>query len=73
VVNGSHQVPDEMTSFVRLLMMSAPEWEKRKRKTKLPKVKVDDTLLTIVADVVKSRLAQYPTTVEVGFFSKLDF
>jgi hypothetical protein len=49
-------------------MMSALEWEKRKRKTKLPKVKVDDAVLTVVADVVTTRLAQYPTTVEASCF-----
>lgn len=67
VVDFSNELPEEMTSFVRLLMMSAPEWEKTKRKSKLPKPKVDDAVLSVAADVVRRRLSDYPTTIEAGF------
>jgi hypothetical protein len=67
VVDFSNELPEEMTSFVRLLMMSAPEWEKTKRKSKLPKPKVDDAVLSVAADVVRRRLSDYPTTLEAGF------
>lgn len=67
VVDSSDELPEEMTSFVRLLMMSAPEWEKTKRKSKLPKPKVDNAVLSVVVDVVRRRLSDYPTTVEAGF------
>ena len=63
----SNEIPAEMTSFVRLMVMSAPEWEKTKTKSKLPKPKVDDAVLSVVADVVKRRLSDYPTTIEAGF------
>jgi len=64
VVDSSDELPEEMTSFVRLLMMSAPEWEKAKGRSKLPKAKVDDTVLSVAADVVRRRLGEYPTTLE---------
>jgi hypothetical protein len=53
-----------MTSFVRLLMMSATEWERTKRKSTLPKAKVDDAVLSVAADVVRRRLDDYLTTIE---------
>lgn len=64
VVDFSSELPEEMISFVRLLMMSAPEWEKTKRKSKLPKPKVDDAVLSVAADVVIRRLSDYPTTIK---------
>lgn len=64
VVDSSNDVPEEMSSFVRLLMMSAPEWEKTKQKAKLPKPKEDKVALTVTADVVRRRLTEYPTTIE---------
>ncbi|KAI9507469.1 SET domain-containing protein [Russula earlei] len=64
VVDFSAELPEELTSFVRLLMMSDPEWAKTKRKSKLPKPKVDDAVLSVVADVLRRRLAEYPTTIE---------
>jgi hypothetical protein len=66
VVDDSNELPEEMTSFVRLLMMSVPEWEKAKGKSKLPKPKVDDAVLSVVADVVRRRLGEYPTTLEAS-------
>lgn len=67
LVDFSNKLPEEMSSFVRLLMMSAPEWEKTKRKSKLPKPKVNDAVLSVAADVVRRRLSDYPTTIEAGF------
>jgi len=67
VVDFSDELPEEMSSFVRLLMMSAPEWEKTKRKSKLPKPKVDDAVLSVAADIVRRRLLDYLTTIEAGF------
>ncbi|KAI9442566.1 SET domain-containing protein [Lactarius indigo] len=64
VVDSSNDVPEEISSFVRLLMMSALEWEKTKRKSRLPKPKEDEAALSVTADVVRRRLAEYPTTIE---------
>ena len=66
MVDGSNELPEEMTSFVRLLMMSASEWEKAKGKSKLPKPKVDDVVLSVAADVVRRRLGEYPTSLEAS-------
>jgi len=66
VVDSSNDVPEEISSFVRLLMMSAPEWEKTKRKSRLPKPKEDEVALSVTADVVRRRLTEYPTTIEVS-------
>ena len=63
----SNDLPEEMTSFVRLLMMSAPEWAKTKQKSKLPKPKVDEVVLSVLGDVVRRRLSDYPTTIQAGF------
>jgi N-lysine methyltransferase SETD6 len=67
VLDFSSQLPEDISSFVRLLVMSAPEWEKTKLKSKLPKPKVDDVVLSVAADVVRRRLSDYPTTIEAGF------
>ncbi|KAI9455472.1 SET domain-containing protein [Lactarius psammicola] len=64
VVDSSNDVPEEISSFVRLLVMSAPEWEKAKRKSRLPKPKEDEVTLSVTADVVRRRLTEYPTTIE---------
>jgi SET domain-containing protein 6 len=73
VVDFSNDLPEEMSSFVRLLMMSAPEWAKTKQKSKLPKPKVDDVVLSVVGDVVRRRLSDYPTTLEAGFPYAISF
>jgi len=64
VVDSSNDEPEEMFSFVRLMMMSAAEWEKTKRKAKLPKPKEDKVALSVTADVVRRRLTEYPSTIE---------
>jgi SET domain-containing protein 6 len=66
-VDFSNDLPEEMTSFVRLLMMSAPEWAKTKQKSKLPKPKMDDVVLSVLGDVVRRRLSDYPTVIQAGF------
>jgi len=60
----SDELPEDMISFVHLLIMSEPDWAKTKRKSKLPKPRVNNAVLSVVADVVRRRLAEYPTTME---------
>lgn len=55
-------------SFCRLLLQSQSEWEKTKSKSKLPKAKVDESILSTIADALERRLAEYPTSVEVMDF-----
>lgn len=63
-----HELPDELVSFCRLLLQSQSEWEKTKSKSKLPKAKVDESILSTIADALERRLAEYPTSVEVTEF-----
>ncbi|KAI0268844.1 hypothetical protein BC834DRAFT_867511 [Gloeopeniophorella convolvens] len=64
VADGSGELPEELVSFARLLLLPAPEWEKTRRKSKLPKPKTDAAVLAVAADVLRRRLAEYPTTLE---------
>ena len=65
IIDTSYDVPDELISFARLLLMEAPEWNEAKAKRKLPKAKVDERVLTVAADVLQKRIAEYPTTLKV--------
>lgn len=65
ILETNHELPDELVSFCRLLLQSQSEWEKTKSKSKLPKAKVDESILSIIADALERRLAEYPTSVEV--------
>lgn len=58
------EVPEELVSFVRLLLFPQDEWEKIRNKGKLPKPKVDIALLFIIADVLRRRAQDYPTSLE---------
>ena len=54
-----------MTSFARLLLMPRDEWEKTQRKGKPPKGKPDAATLSLATKVLRARLAEYPTTLQV--------
>ncbi|OCH87879.1 SET domain-containing protein [Obba rivulosa] len=58
------ELPEELISFLRLLFLSKDEWNKTKSKGKLPKAKMEPELLPVIADVLKQRLAEYPTSIE---------
>lgn len=64
VVLTDCEVPEELVSFVRLLLFPQDEWEKIRNKGKLPKPKVDIALLFIIADVLRRRAQDYPTSLE---------
>ncbi|KZT10912.1 SET domain-containing protein [Laetiporus sulphureus 93-53] len=64
VIMTDCELPEELASFVRLLFLANDEWEKARKKGKLPKAKVDPSTLSIVADVLERRLREYPTTIE---------
>ncbi|PCH36002.1 SET domain-containing protein [Wolfiporia cocos MD-104 SS10] len=56
--------PDDLVSFVRLMLLPRNEWEKTKMKSKLPKAKVDAQVLSIVKEVLERRLQEYSTTAQ---------
>lgn len=64
IIDTSYDVPDELISFARLLLMEVPEWDEVRSKRKLPKAKVDERVLLVAADVLQKRTAEYPTTLE---------
>ncbi|KAI0666004.1 SET domain-containing protein [Trametes maxima] len=64
VLRTDCELPEELVSFVRLLLLPKDEWERTARKSKLPKPKVDKDVLSVSANVLESRLKEYPTTAE---------
>ncbi|KAH9858913.1 SET domain-containing protein [Lenzites betulinus] len=57
-------LPGELISFVRLLLLPQDEWVKTAKKGKLPKPIVDKDVLAVAADVLAKRLKEYSTTAE---------
>jgi len=64
VVRTDCQLPDELVSFVRLLFLPQQEWEKTRKKGKLPKPAVDTQVLSVAAQVLEKRLREYPSSIE---------
>ncbi|VDB84932.1 unnamed protein product [Peniophora sp. CBMAI 1063] len=64
IFDKSAVLPEDFVSFARLLLLPQAEWEKVKRKGKLPKPKMDDAIADVAERSLQRRLAQYPTTLE---------
>ncbi|KAH9892722.1 SET domain-containing protein [Cubamyces lactineus] len=64
VLRTDCELPEELISFARLLILPKDEWEKTAKKSKLPKPKLDKDVLAIAVDVLQNRLKDYPTTME---------
>ncbi|EIN11537.1 SET domain-containing protein [Punctularia strigosozonata HHB-11173 SS5] len=59
------ELPSELVSLIRLLILPPTEWTKTRDKGKLPKGKVDDVrILHVVTGALHERLQQYPTSIE---------
>lgn len=58
-------LPEPFVSLARLLLLPESEWEKAKDKGKPPKPKTDGLVLSLILHVVRRRLEEYPTTLEV--------
>ena len=67
ILETEHKIPDELISFLRLLLLPGSEWEKTRQKSKIPKPKADNEILKVALDVLTQRLSLYPNTAEVGF------
>jgi SET domain-containing protein 6 len=65
VLESDLELPSELVSFVRLLLLPLDEWTKARDKSKPPKPKVDAEALEIIHDVLDRRLKGYCTTVKV--------
>ncbi|KAH9946963.1 SET domain-containing protein [Amylocystis lapponica] len=64
VMGADCQLPEDLVSFIRLLLLSKEDWDKASAKSKLPKAKVDAGVLSIAARVLVQRMKEYPTTIE---------
>jgi len=64
VIQTDCDVPDELISLVLLLMLPVPDWEKTRRKEKLPKAKMSLDIVPLISSVVENRLSKYPTTIQ---------
>ncbi|KAI1795525.1 SET domain-containing protein [Ganoderma leucocontextum] len=63
VLRTNCELPEELISLARLLLLSKEEWVKTAKKSKLPKPKVDVDVLTVAIDVLEARLKEYPTSI----------
>ncbi|KAG6873529.1 hypothetical protein C0995_014399 [Termitomyces sp. Mi166 len=58
------ELPTLLVSFIRLLLLDQDEWKSTKTKSKPPKPKIDAQILSIVHEVLETRLKAYPTTLQ---------
>jgi hypothetical protein len=66
VFETDHALPEALLSFVRLLLLSGPEWTKARDKSKLPKPRpLDKDGARIVCSALRARLREYASTLEV--------
>ncbi|KAG8976360.1 hypothetical protein FRB90_009215, partial [Tulasnella sp. 427] len=61
---GDDALPEDLLVFLRLLLLSPPEWRKAKEKGSLPKPKPDPESLKLARRVLEKRVKEYPTTIE---------
>ena len=59
------ELPEALISMIRLLLLPDGEWVKVRDKGRPPKPKVDPQLLSLVLLVLRRRLEEYPTSLEV--------
>jgi len=61
------EIPEAILACTRLILLET-EWERAKTKGKAPKAKADAQTLQVLKDVLKRRLEDYPTTLQVRTF-----
>ncbi|KAI0935355.1 hypothetical protein AcV7_003817 [Taiwanofungus camphoratus] len=64
VIGTDCELPEELMSFVRLLLLPQAEWDKARCKGRLPKAKIEAPILMVAAEVLEKRLSEYRTTIE---------
>lgn len=65
IIGTDCQLPEDLISFIRLLLQTDMEWEKTKKKSKLPKPSLDAEVFPVAIELLVKRLSEYPTTVQV--------
>ena len=58
------EIPEAILAFTRLILFET-EWERAKTKGKPPKAKADAQTLQVLKDVLRRRLEDYPTILQV--------
>ncbi|KAF8199954.1 SET-domain protein, partial [Mycena galopus ATCC 62051] len=61
VLESDLEIPLALVSLIRLLRLTADEWEKTVEKDKVPKPKLDNEVLEVVHAVLERRLTEYPS------------
>ncbi|KAF7967425.1 hypothetical protein HWV62_19045 [Athelia sp. TMB] len=64
ILEDELDIPEAMVSLIRLLLLTADEWERIRAKGKPPKAKLDADVLLLVSQVLHRRLQEYATTLE---------
>lgn len=65
VIDFSMEVPPSLISLVRLLLLEEDQWTKTRDSSKLPKPKPDSQSLSLINNILRAKLQQYKTTIEV--------
>ncbi|KAH7108263.1 SET domain-containing protein [Auriculariales sp. MPI-PUGE-AT-0066] len=63
-LDRSYEISQEVLSFSTLLLLNAAEWDKVRQKNKPPKRKPDSELLKLVLATLRTRAAEYTTSIE---------
>jgi SET domain-containing protein 6 len=66
VIEYDFEAPPAMVSFAKLMLLSKDEWEKVQEKSKPPKPKLEGSLVDILISTTRTRLAEYPRTLQVN-------
>ncbi|KZS98467.1 SET domain-containing protein [Sistotremastrum niveocremeum HHB9708] len=64
IVETDGRLPDDLISFMHLMMADNSQWEKISRKSKIPKPHVEKPILLLGLKLLKLRLDCYPTTLQ---------
>ncbi|KZO95503.1 SET domain-containing protein [Calocera viscosa TUFC12733] len=60
VLDTTYDLPEDMLSLIRLLLLTQEDWEKAQSKGKPPRPKLDEKSYEVVKVVLQKRLAMYP-------------
>lgn len=58
-------MPDELVTMLRILLATKEEFRKWQEKEKLPSPKLSPSIIDLGREILRSRLGQYPTSIEV--------
>ncbi|KZT58927.1 SET domain-containing protein [Calocera cornea HHB12733] len=71
VFDTTCDLPEDMLSLIRLLLLTQEEWEKAQSKGKPPRPKLDEKSYEVAKAALQKRLAMYPLTLAEAMFVSL--